>query len=319
MKKKSLLSIILISIFGTAFFMQSCNFLADVDDPTDSTKVWDYVLGYGLNNQTDDNAAIEDDIFLGTTFGTEDLPASASLLDYFPTIGDQGQYGTCVAWAVAYNCRTFLEAKSTGTTNPSTTFSPKDLFWSVPAADKGEDCGGTYFESAFDVLISRGVATMATVPYTELGDCSDSPESAWTSDAANHKIESYREIDVDVKTLKSYLANGKAVVFSAKLGDQFMDSNSDEVLDYQDYNYSGQHAYHAMILCGYDDSKGANGAFRVVNSWGTSWGDNGYIWVDQTFFTAGEFCYGAYVANVATSQNPSKSCGTSRHNSYLDL
>jgi C1A family cysteine protease len=38
-------------------------------------------------------------------------------------------------------------------------------------------------------------------------------------------------------------------------------------------NYS---VNHAIILCGWDDSKGA---WRLKNSWGTSWGESGYMWI----------------------------------------
>lgn len=33
---------------------------------------------------------------------------------------------------------------------------------------------------------------------------------------------------------------------------------------------------HAIILCGWDDSKGA---WRLKNSWGTNWGENGFMWI----------------------------------------
>lgn len=250
--------------------------------------------------------AIEDDISLGTNFGSGDLPSEVSLLDNFPPIGNQGAYGTCVAWACGYNLKSFLESKANGYvdyTSSDKLFSAKDLFWAIDNSKKGDDCNGTGFEVALDVVQSRGVATMSTVPYEDLGDCSSSPESSWTSDAGNHKIESYREIDVDAETIKSYLAQGRAVVFGAKLGDEFMNAKSDAVLDYQTYGYSGQHAYHAMILSGYDDNKGSNGAFRVVNSWG-QWGDNGYIWVDYDFFcNKDDFCFCAFVA-TDTQTNP---------------
>jgi hypothetical protein len=85
-------------------------------------------------------------------------------------------------------------------------------------------------------------------------------------------------------------------VFGAQLGDEFMNANSSSVLYSQTYGYTGQHAYHAMVCSGYDDSKGSNGAFRVVNSWGENWGDDGYIWVDENFFVGGGFAYCAYVA-----------------------
>lgn len=36
---------------------------------------------------------------------------------------------------------------------------------------------------------------------------------------------------------------------------------------------------HAVVLVGWDDSKGSRGAWRVRNSWGTTWGEGGYMWI----------------------------------------
>lgn len=290
---KKPLFLILTAMF--LFVFQSCDWLTQ--DNIDKALGW---------LAADENTAeIEDDVNLGFTLNSENLPSSVDLQPYFPPIGDQGQYGTCVAWAVGYNHKSFLEAKERGETyysNNDKIFSPKDLFWSVDNSLKGTDCNGTNFEYAYDVLLNRGVATMNTVPYESLGDCSSSPSSSWTSNAANHKISSYREITVDKDVIKSYLAAGRAVVFGAKLGDQFMNYTSG-ILAYQDYGYTGQHAYHAMILAGYDDTKGTNGAFKVVNSWGTSWGDNGVAWIDENYFCSSDFTFCAFVATDILS-NP---------------
>jgi len=285
MKKIILLLALLLSF---SLFFQSC----DIDE-----NELDRALGWLFQDENTDE--IENAVNLGNVFGSGNLPSQVDLMQYFPPIGDQGQYGTCVAWAVGYNHKSFLEAKAKGYTNytdQSKMFSPKDLFWAIPNSNKGDDCNGTNFAPAYNVLINRGIARLSVVPYTSLGDCSQSPESSWTNDAANHKIESYRQISVDKNTIKSYLAGGEPVVFGAKLGDQFMNYTSG-VLDYQTYGYSGQHAYHAMILAGYDDSKGANGAFKVVNSWGSNWGQSGIIWVDQDFFcNTNDFCFCAFIA-----------------------
>jgi hypothetical protein len=79
--------------------------------------------------------------------------------------------------------------------------------------------------------------------------------------------------------------------------------NSDDVLSsHTTYNNVGQHAGHAMTIIGYDDNKGPNGAFQVVNSWGEVWGDNGYVWIDYDFFTGGDFAIVAYIAENSESQ-----------------
>jgi len=42
---------------------------------------------------------------------------------------------------------------------------------------------------------------------------------------------------------------------------------------------------HAVPLVGYDDSQaGGAGAFLVMNSWGTSWGNQGYFWLPYSVF-----------------------------------
>ncbi|MFH0999554.1 MAG: C1 family peptidase, partial [Bacteroidota bacterium] len=270
--------------------------LSDVLGDGDDASV---LFGWLENDENMDE--IESDINFGTQFGDGNLPSSINLLDKFPPVGNQGAYGTCVAWACGYNLKTYLEAVDQNRTasqlsNTQYQFSPKDLFWSIPAGDKGDGCNGTGFESALDVMVSRGIATMSTVPYQSLGDCSSSPSSDWTNNASQYKLENYRKIgsegNMDITTLKTYLADGRAVVIGAQLGDNFMNWNSDAVISSDTYLDPGmQHAYHAMILGGYNDSKSA---FLVVNSWATSWGDDGFIWVDYDFFVD-EFCFAAFV------------------------
>ncbi len=278
----------------------SCDWLEDVvDDTTLVDDLDSLAFALGWFGESEDLDAIEDDVNFG--FSSSSLPSSVDLRENFPVIGNQGQYGTCVAWAVAYNHMTFLEAKELGYTtsqiSSSRIFSPKDLFWAIPNGSKGEDCNGTGFEPAYDILVSRGVATMGSIPYTNLGDCSQA-STGGEGEANSHKISNYREINYDKTTLKTYLAEGRAVVFGAKLGDEFMSADDASVLSYQSFGYTGQHAYHALILSGYDDDMGSNGAFKVVNSWGESWGDNGYIWVDQDFFGGGDFAFCAFVAQA---------------------
>lgn len=236
---------------------------------------------------------------------TTGLPGAVDLTDKFPPVGDQGQYGTCVTWAAGYSLKTALNGIEEGLSPSelslaSNQTSPKDLFWAIPSQNKGADCNGTYFEAALDKMIERGAATQDIVPYTSLGDCSSQPLAAWDNDAADNKLDNYRKIadesdaaSMTVENFKAYLAEGRPVVFGAKLGDRFMQWNSDDVISYDTYYNPGmQHAYHAIILAGYDDNRNA---FRVINSWGTGWGDRGMIWVNYNFFV-NSFCYAAFVA-----------------------
>ncbi|MBU0486337.1 MAG: hypothetical protein KKA07_17930 [Bacteroidetes bacterium] len=300
MKTLRLIMWMLALTFSAMLSTTSCD-----DEAFDDMNLDSLISGgrFGWFGSTENLNEIENDIYLGST-GTN--ASSVDLLDKFPPIGNQGMFGTCVAWSVGYNLRSCLNAQENNLSksqleSTSNQFSPKDLFWAVSTSDKGADCNGTSFESALDILVDRGVATMSTVPYTSLGDCSSSPDGSWTSNASQYKIENYRKIEPDRATIKSYLSQSRPVAFGAKLGDAFMSWNSSDVLTSDNDTYNGQHAYHAMIISGYDDSKGPNGAFRVVNSWGTNWADQGYIWVDYGFFE--QFCFAAFVAK-GTASNP---------------
>lgn len=228
----------------------------------------------------------------------EGLAKKVDLEAKFPPIGDQGSYGTCVAWATGYNFKTALDAIDNGwsksqLSSTSNQTSPADLWQGIPSASRGSGCNGTNFEPALNALITKGAAPLSTVPYSKL-DCSgNSPKGN-----SSRKLANYRKIcsETEGKTTKNfkyYLSQGRPIVIGAKLGDNFMSWNSSSVIKSDTYLKKGmQHAYHAMVLTGYDDSKKA---FRVRNSWGTSWGDNGSIWVDYDFFL-NSFVFAAFVA-----------------------
>ena len=234
----------------------------------------------------------------------------------FPPIGDQGSYGTCVAWAVGYNLRTALNAIENGWSSSqlastANQVSPKDLWWIIPSSKKGTKCNGTNFEPALDAIIKDGVATLSTVPYKDLGSCTGTGGGN-----TDNKLANYRKIasDTDKNSLnpdnfKGYLNAGRPIAIGAKLGERFMTWKGSSVINDDTDTYKGQHAYHAMALVGYDDSKNA---FRVRNSWGTSWGDNGSIWVDYDFF-CNKFCFAAFVAQNPTNVSlgsPTPTTGT---------
>jgi len=224
------------------------------------------------------------------SFGNGNLPSSYDMSDKFPPVGDQGQFGTCVAWAVGYNTKTALSGiqknlSPSELAAPNNQFSPKDLFLSINDQNKSANCQGTNFSFALDVLQQRGIATQASVPYVNLGDCSNAKvDPSWTQEAENFKIKYWRKVPGEVNAIKENVANNVPVILGAKLADNFMTWGSDDVLtSHSSFTQVGIHAYHALVITGYDDSKGPNGAFRAVNSWSENWGDFGFVWIDYNF------------------------------------
>ena len=241
----------------------------------------------------------------------DSLPEKVSLEAFFPPIGNQNKgganvaYGTCVAWSVGYNLKTALNAidnkwTPTQLENPEYQTSPRDLWYSL--RKKGwtiSPCSGSNFQPAFESLISDGASNMRDVPYeNKMGNsCTGTP----LGDSLNNIAEyaGIEKTDLSVKKIKAYLKDTIPLAFGANLGVRFNSWNSDDVLD-SDYGIDREMG-HAMVLSGYDDSKHA---FRVRNSWGTEWGDNGSIWVDYDFFISDDFCFYVFVAKNGKSHNP---------------
>lgn len=225
----------------------------------------------------------------------DSLPDAVSLEHLFPPIGNQGKYGTCVAWSTGYNLKTALNAIDNKWTpeqlaDPANQTSPKDLWMGVPSSQKGSYCEGTAFEPVFNVLMTKGASNMGKAPYSNLGTC----KGTFIGDTIN-KIASFHHVVSNggmpsVQQIKAYLRDTVPLVFAANVGNVFINWRGDQVFQSSD---NGRKGGHAMVISGYDDSKHA---FRIRNSWGEIWGDKGSVWVDYDFFM-NDFCSEVFVAS----------------------
>lgn len=212
------------------------------------------------------------------------LPASADLTGELPPIGDQGQMGSCTAWASGYAGATYTANRQYGwgATTEDHQASPGYLYNELLAADNFPCGNGTLVATAMNLLVQDGCSSLQTVPYTD-DQCLADPSKA---DAANFRIGSFNRVVPDNRdAMRGELAAGRVVVFGAYIYDDFIQFKGSEV-----YHGSGtylpqnnQHAGHAMAVVGYDDDRGA---YRIMNSWNTQWGDNGFVWMAYGTFEA---------------------------------
>lgn len=280
-------TLLLISIVGCN--ADDADEMAIVDDPTNGPDNPDSDALYSTGLNADDNLATMP-VSPNFGFGNANLPSSVDLTMHLPPVGNQGSYGTCVAFAVGYNLKTALNAIDNGETTAQLADtrkigSAKYLFTAIPDNLKGNDCNGTHFEPALDIVLNKGLASEAAVPYTNLGGCSQvTADPAWDQAAGDNKISNYRRIEGSIVGIKQALADKSPVVLGARLGQAFMEWRGDGVISSNGaFDPNNQHGNHAMLMVGYDDAKGPRGAFRVVNSWDTGWGDDGFIWIDYDF------------------------------------
>ncbi|NOZ13516.1 MAG: hypothetical protein GXO69_07690 [Acidobacteria bacterium] len=226
---------------------------------------------------------------------------------YLPPVDNQGAQGSCTAWAVGYYYKTYQENKEHNRTtaaelqNTDNICSPAFIYNLVHA----EGDNGAYFEDAFRVLDDFGCASLTEMPY-DSSDYTTWPSTDAFKNAMYKRTEAptgyamnYLKLvdDAALDQVKQLLLNGHLVTFGIAVY-----GNYDNISDYNNIyaladETGSNRGGHAQCIVGYDDTivtPDGTGAFRVVNSWGTGWGDNGFYWISYEAIKYGTDLSGGY-------------------------
>ena len=229
----------------------------------------------------------------------ENLPSAYSLENYSPIPGNQGEYGTCVAYASAYGLRTIMWAKDNNITDKNqitnAALSPSFVYYLIRDEADVNCANGTNPVLGMEALKVAGAPKLNTVPY----ECNPVITAEAQLEAIDYKIRDYQSLfffdetsaEVKVNATKKALTEGYPVQLTMKLPTSFFKATEVwKSTDKDKGDIAEVHGLHAMVVVGYDDNK-EGGAFRVLNSWSPTWGDKGYIWVPYKEY--GEWSMGA--------------------------
>ena len=215
-----------------------------------------------------------------------DLPARVSLKMFAPEPGYQGTYGTCVAWSSSYAARTISYCIQRQLTDPAAikavAFSPNYIYFHVKTPGDDNCTGGANIESAMKVLSSTGDLLLNE----NIADCIPKMEESADLKAKNYSIKTYSALTNmwgrieknEYLAIKKCIAEKKPVIFSLKAYKSITRVGADGMLHIPENDtLMGNHA---LCIVGYDDTvAGGLGAFEVMNSWGTAWGNKGFFWL----------------------------------------
>jgi hypothetical protein len=224
-------------------------------------------------------------------------PRSASLKQFCPIPESQGEYQTCVGWATAFAARTIIESVSMNRLNRTITtqnvFSPAHVYKSI---SDNEGQNGANIPSALNFIRDKGIAKRRSeelqmkFPFISLSLFAVSqkyPIKDYVRLFINPRGQP-GTVDERVPPVKRSIAEGKPVIIGMNCPDSFDDAEGVwRPTESDNIDYGG----HAMCVIGYDDSQ-YGGAFEIQNSWGTDWGNDGYIWI--TYTDVARFVYHAY-------------------------
>lgn len=225
---------------------------------------------------------------------------SSSLRGYMPSIGNQEGYATTVAWATTY-VRTAIEAKRKGLNAnkldnngqsleqaliDELRFSPTYIYEHIKKKDDNYWTGGASIEDALNVMQNKGNVLLKELPYK----IPDGNISKFDSKALQYRIAGFEKIldsesrltlEQKVKIIKDALEKEIPLVVSFRITNSFVTlkqskwSANDEVVGRQ-----------ALVLVGWKGSCSSHleGTFELANSWGTQWGDKGYVHISYADF-----------------------------------
>lgn len=202
------------------------------------------------------------------------LPEEVDLSAKFPTPGNQGQQSSCTAWATGYAMRSYYEGRrrNWNFSTPGQIISPSYIYNRLHEF-RGACDTGTAISDALELLKTSGAPPLSVYPYEE-NDCTRPANAEQERSGSQFRIRGWSAVDSKrLDDAKGQLARGNPVVFGMDVADSFENFTGGQTYDDVSSARSGGHA---MVLVGYSERRQA---FKVMNSWGTEWGDGGFGWV----------------------------------------
>ncbi|MCG8307914.1 MAG: DUF4384 domain-containing protein [Cytophagales bacterium] len=238
-----------------------------------------YSTGLVFNDEKYEKATIKA-ILNSDSF--KELPTAVSLKKYCPKPGNQLQLNTSPSWATTWSAKSILEAQKNNWTNRKTitlnTLSPAFTYYYIrePADEKCETGADLYDALNFlkESNVKKYIDFLEFCPRSIPDDVIESGSKPAISDFTK-LFDEQNPDQFKLSAVKKSLSEHLPVVIGMYCPPSFYRAKDFwQPTELVGTEYPG----HALCVIGYDDAK-YGGAFEIINSWGSLWGNNGFIWI----------------------------------------
>lgn len=201
-------------------------------------------------------------------------------MGYYTPPRNQGSCGSCWAFGIVGALESAVKKVYGGNYD----FSEEYL---LDCNSYGYSCNGGYFSAHNNHKYPYAARWESCYPYSGVkGTCYSSYCSAVIRISSWYYVGGSSSVP-STSSIKSAIQS-KGAVAAAVYVDSYFQAYSGNTFTRNAYGTPN----HAIMLVGWDDSRGA---WRLKNSWGTSWGDGGYMWISYGSQQVG---YGANYVNL---------------------
>jgi C1A family cysteine protease len=215
------------------------------------------------------------------------LAPVVDLRQYCSPIEDQGNIGSCTGNAIAGQIE-LIQRKANSASGKDISrlfiyYEERVLIGSVRYDS------GAYIRDGIKVCYTKGAPIETLWPYNTSRFATKPPTTAYT-DALKRKVTGYQRC-TNFAAVKNAVAAGNPVTIGFNVYESFEGAWGDiphgqagsGMMPFPNVSTEQLLGGHAVCIVGYDDTMPvagrAPGRFIVRNSWGTSWGDNGYFYM----------------------------------------
>jgi C1A family cysteine protease len=212
-----------------------------------------------------------------TTSSSTGSPAVVDLRSKLPSVWDQGNVGSCTAFAL---CACFSICDKTFDASKMFLYYNERYLDSLQGDNAPSIDDGSTISQGISALLKYGVCSTSKWPYLS-SLVGTKPTAPCYTEALTHQALQVMNVRQDLAQCKACLQAG----FPFALGIVIFDSFS---LDTQNKiplpNKRTEKILggHAICVVGYDDNKQC---FLVRNSWGSNWGMNGHFYIPYAYIT----------------------------------
>jgi C1A family cysteine protease len=214
------------------------------------------------------------------------VPSAKDLREAWWTIGNQGPSGACVGWATADGALRWHFVKA-GQIAKTDRLSPRFQWMAAKEMDDDKNLPTTFIErdgttikAALNVARKYGAVRNRELPFRSAKLYGGSLAGFYTR-AAQLKIATYHNLELDFTQIKAWIAHTGPVLVRVKIDKSWDAANTKAKSNLDVYDPYVEPEGHAVVLVGYTPER-----FIVRNSWGTAWGDKGFVYATFAYARA---------------------------------